>query len=50
MQNVKYIVLRGAGGNFSSGNDLNNFRHEELVELDKGIVANAMADILCRLT
>lgn len=30
LENVKYIVLQGAGGNFSSGNDLNNFMMQEL--------------------
>jgi enoyl-CoA hydratase/carnithine racemase len=25
MDEIKYIVLKGAGGNFTSGNDLKNF-------------------------
>lgn len=25
MPDIKYIVIKGSGGNFSSGNDLNNF-------------------------
>lgn len=27
---IKYIIVSGAGGNFSSGNDLNNFSEEGL--------------------
>ena len=31
-QNVKFIVISGKGGNFSSGNDLTNFTDPELLE------------------
>ncbi len=50
LENVKYIVLQGAGGNFSSGNDLNNFMMEELSELEPLSLARAMAEILRDLT
>ena len=45
MDNVKYIVVRGSGGNFTSGNDLNNFAHEELSEIDRRLMATATAKI-----
>ena len=47
---IKYIVIKGAGGNFSSGNDLNNFMIQEIQEFDKRAGATAMADILQQLT
>jgi enoyl-CoA hydratase/carnithine racemase len=50
MSNIKYIVIRGAGGNFSSGNDLNNFMLPEVQSLDKRMGAMAMAEILEELT
>lgn len=50
MEEIKYIVIRGAGGNFSSGNDLNNFMHPMLADLDRKLVANTMAEVLVELT
>lgn len=46
MENVKYIILQGAGGNFSSGNDLNNFGRQEMLDLDRRVLSRAMADLL----
>lgn len=43
MSNIKYIIIRGNGGNFSSGNDLNNFNLPEVSSLDKRMGATAMA-------
>jgi enoyl-CoA hydratase/carnithine racemase len=50
MSEIKYIVLKGAGGNFSSGNDLNNFAREESRLYDSKLVSQAMADLLQSLT
>lgn len=50
MNEIKYIVLKGAGGNFSSGNDLNNFTREEPSKYDIKLVYQATADILQSLT
>ena len=33
MEPIKYIVVRGNGKNFTSGNDLNNFTNGDLLEL-----------------
>lgn len=46
MHEIKYIILKGAEGNFSSGNDLNNFMLQELASMDPKAVAKTMADIL----
>lgn len=32
-EDIKFIVIRGSGGNFSSGNDLGNFMNSKLAEL-----------------
>lgn len=47
---VKYIIINGKGGNFSSGNDLNNFK--AFVSLDVGIeeATKAAAETLFDLT
>ena len=34
MPEIKYIVIRGAGENFSSGNDLGNFMLPEVMEIE----------------
>jgi|JI81AbrownRNA_FD_contig_51_1526594_length_235_multi_1_in_0_out_0_1 enoyl-CoA hydratase/carnithine racemase len=33
MDNIKYIVIKGSGGNFSTGNDLNVFGSKEMQAL-----------------
>lgn len=50
LENVKYIILRGAGGNFSSGNDLNNFARQDMLDLDRRELSRASADLLEELT
>ena len=40
-------MIKGAGGNFSSGNDLNNFMNQEIGAIeDKRGVSAGMAKIL----
>ena len=40
LEEVKYIVIRGSGGNFSTGNDLNNFSNEKILKFgDTRVVA-----------
>ena len=43
-------MFKGAGGNFSSGNDLNNFAREEAATMDAKLVSQTMADVLMVLT
>lgn len=50
MPKVKYIVMRGMGGNFSSGNDLHNFMNPFMQDLDKTLVVKATAKLLENLT
>ncbi len=33
MDDIKFIVFTGEGGNYSSGNDLTNFSNPQVVEL-----------------
>ena len=34
MSNVKFIVVTGSGGNFCSGNDLNNFTDPRIADYE----------------
>jgi peroxisomal 3,2-trans-enoyl-CoA isomerase len=48
---IKFIVLMGEGGNFSSGNDLSNFTHPLIMELgDFADVIKASSIVLHNLT
>jgi len=46
MPDIKYIIMRGNGGNFSSGNDLTNFMNPFLQDYDKTITLSAVAKLL----
>lgn len=43
---IKFIIITGAGGNFSSGNDLANFYLEEMSVIDTRLKAVGMAECL----
>ncbi len=50
-EDIKFIVLMGEGGNFSSGNDLSNFTLPEIMELgDFPDVITASSIVLHNLT
>jgi enoyl-CoA hydratase/carnithine racemase len=43
-------VIKGAGGNFSSGNDLKNFMNPVLTDLNTYFVTVAMSNMVVQLT
>jgi enoyl-CoA hydratase/carnithine racemase len=47
---VKFIILNGSGGNYSSGNDLNNFIVTSTIGLTREESVKVTADILFDLT
>ncbi len=43
---VKFIVFRGSGGNYSTGNDLSNFSNEQINDFDPRLARTAVAEML----